>query len=186
MIFEWPDFPSGAGMDFQVWEYEDSILSDARLYNISNIFEIMSFKRVDRLNEKNDENEIISLRPTEGALNLPPELDAAVRRQGGLCVLVDRIPKAESFEEEAVKFKALSAPVRLQIMHSLVVADLCPSILKNITGISDSKLSYHLDILESAGFVTHFQRQKWRIYAITIDGRKAIGHLRQQSDIPII
>lgn len=129
---------------------------------------------------------MISLRPTEGVLNLPPELDLVVRRQGGLCVLTGRIPKAESFEYEATRFKALSAPVRLQIMHALVVADLCPSILKNITGISDSKLSYHLDILESAGFVAHIQRQKWRIYAITLDGRKAIGHLRQQSDIPII
>ncbi len=156
------------------------------LCNISNIFEIISILRVEDLDEKIDNDGIISLLPTEGTLNLPPELDAVVRKQGGLCVLVDRIPKAFTFEEEALKFKALSAPVRLQIMHSLVVADLCPSILKNITGISDSKLSYHLDILESAGFVTHFQRQKWRIYAITLDGRKAIGHLRQQSDIPII
>lgn len=132
------------------------------------------------------EEDIYSLTPTEGILNLPPELDEVVRQQGGLKVLIERIPKAHTFEEEAEKFKVLSAPVRLQIMHALVVADLCPSVLKNITGISDSKLSYHLDILESAGFVVHIQRQKWRIYAITVEGRKAIGHLRQHSDIPIV
>ena len=52
--------------------------------------------------------------------------------------------------------------------------------------MSDSKLSYHLEILESAGFITHLQRQKWRIYVITVEGRKTIGHERQPSDIPIL
>ncbi len=135
---------------------------------------------------RDDPGDIYSLKPTEGVLNLPPEMQAIVRSKGGLNILMDQVPPAHLFEEEAERFKALSSPVRIQILHALVTADLCPSILKNITGMSDSKLSYHLEILESAGFITHLQRQKWRIYVITVEGRKTIGHERQPSDIPIL
>ncbi|MCQ2084992.1 MAG: metalloregulator ArsR/SmtB family transcription factor [archaeon] len=123
---------------------------------------------------------------SEGVLNLPPEMEEIVKSKGGLPKIMEHIPSAETYEAQAERFKALSAPVRLQIMHALLVADLCPSIMKKITGMSDSKLSYHLDILESAGFIAHMQSQKWRIYAITLEGRKAIGHLKAESDIPII
>ena len=135
---------------------------------------------------RDDPGDIYSLKPTEGVLNLPPEMQAIVRSKGGLNILMEQVPPAHLFEEEAERFKALSSPVRIQILHALVTADLCPSILKNITGMSDSKLSYHLEILESAGFITHLQRQKWRIYVITVEGRKTIGHKRQPSDIPIL
>ncbi|MBQ2485532.1 MAG: winged helix-turn-helix transcriptional regulator [Candidatus Methanomethylophilus sp.] len=135
---------------------------------------------------RDDPGDIYSLKPTEGVLNLPPEMQAIVRSKGGLNILMEQVPPAHLFEEEAERFKALSSPVRIQILHALVTADLCPSILKNITGMSDSKLSYHLEILESAGFITHLQRQKWRIYVITVEGRKTIGHERQPSDIPIL
>lgn len=123
---------------------------------------------------------------TDASINLPPEMETIVKDKGGIRKIISHIPDISVYEAEAEKFKALSAPIRLQIMHSLVVADLCPSILKRITGMSDSKLSYHLDILESAGFIVHIQKQKWRIYAITLEGRKAIGHLRENEGIPII
>ena len=135
---------------------------------------------------RDDPGDIYSLKPTEGVLNLPPEMQAIVRSKGGLNILMEQVPPAHLFEEEAERFKALSSPVRIQILHALVTADLCPSILKNIIGMSDSKLSYHLESLESAGFITHLQRQKWRIYVITVEGRKTIGHERQPSDIPIL
>ena len=135
---------------------------------------------------KDEPGDLYSLKPTEGILHLPPEMQAIVRSKGGLNILVDQVPPADIFEDEAEKFKALSSAVRIQILHALVVADLCPSILKNITGMSDSKLSYHLDILESAGLIAHEQRQKWRIYVITLEGRKTIGHERRPSDIPIL
>ncbi len=130
--------------------------------------------------------EIYTYRPAAGIKNIPPEMDAVLKSKGGLRTITDRLPDLSAYDDEAEKFKALSAPVRLQIMHALLVADLCPLLLKDITKMSDSKLSYHLDILESAGFIVHTQRQKWRIYAITLEGRKAIGHLRQTSEIPII
>ena len=114
---------------------------------------------------RDDPGDIYSLKPTEGVLNLPPEMQAIVRSKGGLNILMEQVPPAHLFEEEAERFKALSSPVRIQILHALVTADLCPSILK---------------------FITHLQRQKWRIYVITVEGRKTIGHERQPSDIPIL
>ena len=84
---------------------------------------------------KEDPGDIYSLKPTEGVLNLPPEMQAIVRSKGGLNILMEQVPPAYTFEEEAERFKALSSPVRIQILHALVTADLCPSILKNITGM---------------------------------------------------
>ncbi|AMH94183.1 transcriptional regulator ArsR family [methanogenic archaeon ISO4-H5] len=141
---------------------------------------------MDTMQTGTKSGELYSLKPTEGVLNLPPEMQAIVKSKGGLNILIEQVPPAELFEDEAERFKALSSPVRIQILHALVTADLCPSILKNITGMSDSKLSYHLEILERAGFIAHEQRQKWRIYVITVEGRKTIGHERHPSDIPIL
>ncbi len=125
-------------------------------------------------------------RTDRGTFNLPPEMQNIVKEKGGIRKIITNVPAASEYEGEAEKFKALSAPIRLQIMHALAVADLCPSILKEITGMSDSKLSYHLDILENAGFIVHIQRQKWRIYTITLEGRRILGQFRPDADIPII
>ncbi|MCQ2070182.1 MAG: metalloregulator ArsR/SmtB family transcription factor [archaeon] len=128
----------------------------------------------------------IVIKGVDGLVNLPPEMQESMKKKGGIRSVIEAVPSSESFEGEAEKFKALSAPVRLQIMHALLVADLCPSIIKDITHISDSKLSYHLEVLEKAGFIAHIQRKKWRIYTITVRGRQVLGHIRPPSDIPMV
>lgn len=106
--------------------------------------------------------------------NLPEEMGAALRQQGGLDRLNDLIPSKESLVPEAKVFNALSDPIRLQILHALRVIDLCPCILKDITELSDSKLSYHLNILEEAGLIASSPRKRWRIYMLTEQGRSLI------------
>jgi len=103
--------------------------------------------------------------------NLPEEMEIAVGQRGGLDGLKDLVPEREDLVAEAKTFQALSEPIRLQIMHALLVIDLCPCLLKEITGLSDSKLSYHLNILEEARLITSLPRKKWRIYALTDQGR---------------
>ena len=103
--------------------------------------------------------------------NLPDEMEAALSSAGGMGGLKGRVPAREELAKEAALFQALSDPIRLQIMHSLVIADLCPCLLKEITGLTDSKLSYHLGILEGSGLIASSPRQRWRIYALTGLGR---------------
>ncbi len=104
-------------------------------------------------------------------LNLPAEMEAAVRQRGGLEGLKSRVPDRKNLASDADVFHALSEPIRLQIMHALLVTDLCPCLLKEITELSNSKLSYHLSILEEAGLITSSPRKKWRIYMLTENGR---------------
>jgi len=104
-------------------------------------------------------------------LNLPEEMEEALQKVHGLAGLRGRVPSRDDLAMEARRFQVLSDPIRLQLLHSLALADLCPCILKEVTGLSDSKLSYHLNILEGAGLIRSSPRQRWRIYMITDMGR---------------
>jgi DNA-binding transcriptional ArsR family regulator len=106
--------------------------------------------------------------------NLPDEMEAALASAGGMDGLKGRVPAREELAKEAALFQALSDPIRLQIMHSLMIVDLCPCLLKEITGLTDSKLSYHLGILESNDLIASSSRQRWRIYALTELGRSQL------------
>jgi len=107
-------------------------------------------------------------------LNLPEEMEVAVNQRGGLDGLKSLVPERGDLASEAKIFQALSEPIRLQIMHALLLIDLCPCLLREITGLSDSKLSYHLNILEEARLITSSSRKKWRIYMLTEFGRSWI------------
>jgi DNA-binding transcriptional ArsR family regulator len=61
---------------------------------------------------------------------------------------------------------AKADPVRLRILEALSVSDLCPCLLREITGVTDSKLSYHLRILENAGLARSRRSRNWRIYSL--------------------
>jgi ArsR family transcriptional regulator len=110
----------------------------------------------------------------EDMLNLPEEMEVAVRQRGGLEGLKSHVPDRKSLASEAELFHALSDPIRLQIMHALFLTDLCPCLLREITGLSNSKLSYHLSILEEEGLIASSPRKKWRIYILTESGKSWI------------
>ena len=104
-------------------------------------------------------------------ISLPEEMEVAIQKLGGLEVLKSRVPDRKSLASEAEIFHALSEPIRLQIMHALLLTDLCPCLLREITGLSNSKLSYHLSTLEEARLISSSPRKKWRIYMLTDKGR---------------
>lgn len=105
-------------------------------------------------------------------LNLPDEMQEVVDSKGGLAGLKKLIPDRNSLVMESSMFHVLSDPTRLQIMHALKIADLCPCLLSELTGLSNSKLSYHLSILEGAKLIASSQKKKWRIYMLTEAGRE--------------
>jgi ArsR family transcriptional regulator len=111
--------------------------------------------------------------------NLPEEMEAALASLGGMDGLKAKVPARDDLASEAALFQALSDPIRLQILHSLSAADLCPCLLKEVTSLTDSKLSYHLNILESKGFISSSPRQRWRIYMLTELGRSVLKEMVQ-------
>ncbi|MDW5564343.1 MAG: metalloregulator ArsR/SmtB family transcription factor [Methanomassiliicoccus sp.] len=114
--------------------------------------------------------------------NLPEEMESAIAAIGGMDRLRTKVPDRDGLVVDAAMFQALSDPIRLQILHTLAVTDLCPCILKEITGLSDSKLSYHLNILEGSGLISSSHKQRWRIYGITELGRsRLMSHGRPEA-----
>jgi DNA-binding transcriptional ArsR family regulator len=108
-------------------------------------------------------------------MNLPEEMETALQQQGGLVGLKKRVPNKTELASEAERFQAVSDPIRLQILHALLVIDLCPCLLKEITELTDSGLSYHLSILEEARLISSSPRKRWRVYVLTEQGRKLIS-----------
>lgn len=108
-------------------------------------------------------------------LNLPEEMEVELKKLGGLDELKKRVPGREELAQEAEVFHAMSDPIRLQILHSLRDCALCPCLLIEITGLSNSKLSYHLSILEEARLIVSSPQKKWRIYMLTEEGRSRVN-----------
>lgn len=52
---------------------------------------------------------------------------------------------------------------------------LCVCVIKEVLGIADSKLSYHLGVLKKAGLITGESEANWIIYSLTEAGRTCIG-----------
>ena len=67
-------------------------------------------------------------------------------------------------------FKALSDPIRLDILKKLCSAEsVCVCELTDIFDISQSKLSYHLKLLLSANLISKTSKGKWNFYSVNKD-----------------
>ena len=67
-------------------------------------------------------------------------------------------------------FKALSDPNRIVILKTLKIIHSCACMLKEVTGLPDSRLSYHLTILKKAGLISGNKEKNWIIYTLTEKG----------------
>jgi DNA-binding transcriptional ArsR family regulator len=108
--------------------------------------------------------------------SLPMEVEEAIREIGGLEKLACSIPNPEDVAVEAGLHEVLSDRTRLTILYSIGCCDMCPCVLKEYLCISDSRLSYHLSVLEKHGLITAYPKKNWRIFQITEAGRIAIGN----------
>lgn len=103
-------------------------------------------------------------------LALPEAVSLQLVKIGGMRGLLKRLPDESAMKKAAKLHQALSDPVRLRILWALSMADLCPCILKKVIELSDSKLSYHLGVLEQVELVSSKRTKNWMIYSITPGG----------------
>ncbi len=104
-------------------------------------------------------------------LNLPSAVAEELDRAGGLDAIVEGLPSDAELARRSAMYQALSDPMRIRIMYALTRCALCPCLFKELTALSDSRLSYHLNVLEEAGLILSKPQKKWRIYALTDRGR---------------
>lgn len=65
-------------------------------------------------------------------------------------------------------FKALSEPLRLEVIELLRTRELCVCDLCDRLGVAQSKLSFHLKTLKQAGLVRSRQEGRWIYYRLNL------------------
>ncbi|MEI7434611.1 MAG: metalloregulator ArsR/SmtB family transcription factor [Methanomicrobiales archaeon] len=105
-------------------------------------------------------------------LTIPPVIQEELDRRGGLNGLISRLPDDQELQNLVEVHHALSDLIRMKILHLLTSQPLCVCVIREIIGISDSNLSYHLNVLKKAGIIVGEQQGSWIIYSLTERGKK--------------
>lgn len=113
--------------------------------------------------------------PLLNGLTMPAAVASSLSSSGGIRELISGIPPEVALRREARKHQSLADHTRLRILWALSKMDLCPCVLKVVAEVSDSKLSYHLRILESGRLIRARRTKNWRVYSITKHGMEAIS-----------
>ena len=84
-------------------------------------------------------------------------------------------PSEGRLKKEAKRHQSLADHTRLKILWAISKMELSPCVLKVVAGVSDSKLSYHLRVLEEAEMVRSRRMKNWMLYSITKLGLEKLG-----------
>jgi ArsR family transcriptional regulator len=103
---------------------------------------------------------------------IPDPIRKQCEEKGGIEGIEGGLPDAKTIRRKAKVFQALGDPMRLKIILALGEQPLCACLLKEMLGISDSKLSYHLAVLKRAGLIAGKKHGQWIIYGLTGLGRE--------------
>ncbi len=106
--------------------------------------------------------------------SIPETVQEEIDRAGGIEGLVSQVPAEKDLLSMARAHQALSDPIRLKALYLLAAQPLCVCVIKEVLGIADSKLSYHLTTLKEAGLIEGEQWKSWIIYRLTERGRSCI------------
>lgn len=79
-----------------------------------------------------------------------------------------------SARELALGFQALADPLRLTILQKLFDSERCVCDLCEVTGIAQSKVSFHLKKLRSAGLIDARPDGRWMYYRLNRDRLAAL------------
>ncbi len=106
--------------------------------------------------------------------NIPADMEREINEKGGLESITLKIPSRELLNRIAKIHQALSDVIRLKIMFFLYEQRACVCLLRQITSLAYSKLSYHLKILRDIGLITYEKSGNYAIYSLTDFGKFCI------------
>lgn len=107
--------------------------------------------------------------------DIPEDVAEALLTCGGVATMEERLPSDERLARISAFHRACADPIRLKVLSMLSFQPLCVCVIKEVLGIADSKLSYHLGVLKKAGLITGESEANWIIYSLTEAGRTCIG-----------
>ena len=81
--------------------------------------------------------------------------------------------------------ESLSDPIRVIILESIISGQICVCDIVKVTGLSQSKISYHIKILKGLGLISDRQEGRWVYYKLDLevlsDIQNWMGNLIQSS-----
>lgn len=84
-------------------------------------------------------------------------------------------PQIETERARALP-KALSDPLRLQVIEALAGGESCVCDLATQPGLGQSKLSFRLKVLKQAGRLADRQEGRWMYYRLQPEALDALSH----------
>ncbi|MBN2733885.1 MAG: winged helix-turn-helix transcriptional regulator [Methanomicrobiaceae archaeon] len=102
--------------------------------------------------------------------DLPEEFKAQIRHRGGIGGLKNELCDMDCIKIQSLMHSACTDPVRLHILSLLKAGPLCVCAIKEVLGLADSRLSYHLNVLKKAGLIRGSQKYRWIVYSLTEQG----------------
>jgi len=81
--------------------------------------------------------------------------------------------------------ESLSDPIRINILELMMNGEICVCDIVKVTGLSQSKISYHIKILKDSGLINDRQEGRWVYYKLDLevlsDIQNWMGNLIQSS-----
>jgi ArsR family transcriptional regulator len=113
-------------------------------------------------------------------LEIPEPIKCDIENLGGVQALLKDMPEKNELKNMGRIFKGVSDKYRLQILLILNKQPVCVCIIKELLGITDSKLSYHLNILKENDLIYGKQQGNWIIYHLTKLGKTIAKFMLQE------
>ena len=104
--------------------------------------------------------------------DIPEPIKEQCESKGGIPGIVRKLPPNRVVEERSQMFRALGEPMRQKILLAVAEQPLCACLIRELLGISDSKLSYHHTILKEARLIKGKKDGIWVIYEATKKGNQ--------------
>ena len=98
--------------------------------------------------------------------------------------MLEQLKKINS-EQFVGIMESLSDPIRINILELMMNGEICVCDIVKVTGLSQSKISYHIKILKDSGLITDRQEGRWVYYKLDLeilsDIQNWMGHLINSS-----
>ena len=65
--------------------------------------------------------------------------------------------------------ESLSDPIRINILELMMNGEICVCDIVKVTGLSQSKISYHIKILKDSGLISDRQEGRWVYYKLDLE-----------------
>ena len=99
--------------------------------------------------------------------------------------MLEQLKKINSAQFVGI-MESLSDPIRINILELMMNGEICVCDIVKVTGLSQSKISYHIKILKDSGLISDRQEGRWVYYKLDLevlsDIQNWMGNLIQSSN----